>query len=283
MDELDKLRSSLVAYIVKQGRVTHQDLLKWASSNRIGYLTLYLVLNDIIKDRRWRAGGEYVIASFKVNGEELKLVIPTSIEASSKPVKSTRVERERKQRRSRSANILEIVRSDEQETTKATQESEATGPAVQEVPREGGVEEAGKPSLGAEGVGAQYVVSAEDVAKVDVTNMEVNTFMEVLRSAINQEFIGNTDLAYKVAIAMLNYLGKYWSVGELRLKIDVAKQVVGRVDEGIVRIEDGVLRILRRMGIIEVVEPGVVNRVKELPRDFVKVRLDFILDSNKQS
>ncbi|MCG2894829.1 MAG: hypothetical protein L7H05_01180 [Vulcanisaeta sp.] len=74
---------------------------------------------------------------------------------------------------------------------------------------------------------------------------------------------------------MLAYLSKYWSVGELRLKLDVARQF-GGVNEGILRIEDDVLRILEKIGLVEIVEPGVVNRIKDLPRDFIKVRLDSL-------
>ncbi|WP_243665796.1 hypothetical protein [Vulcanisaeta sp. JCM 16159] len=105
--------------------------------------------------------------------------------------------------------------------------------------------------------------------------MPMEDFMVMLRRVIEEELPQNREEGYKVAMAMLSYLQRYWSVGELRLKFDIAKQL-GSTGENIMRIEDGVLRALRRLGIVEVVEPGVVNRVKELPKEFVKVRLDSL-------
>ncbi|MDT7864128.1 MAG: hypothetical protein RQ877_06945, partial [Vulcanisaeta sp.] len=110
---------------------------------------------------------------------------------------------------------------------------------------------------------------------IDYSSVTADNFLSILRNAIYDEVPQNREEALKVALAMLMYLSRYWSVGELRLKLDIAKQF-GGVNESILRIEDNVLRALRRVGLIEIVEPGVVNRVKDLPKDLVKVRLDTL-------
>ncbi|WP_243678982.1 hypothetical protein [Vulcanisaeta distributa] len=140
---------------------------------------------------------------------------------------------------------------------------------------EGDKVEASIKEEGGEALSATVSTKNPTIPPTDYSTVAMEEFTAMLRRAVEEELPQNREEGYKVALAMLSYLQRYWSVGELRLKLDIAKQF-GGVNEGIMRIEDGALRALRKLGIVEVVEPGVVNRVKELPKDFIKVRLDSL-------
>ena len=303
MVSFDDLKVSLSTYIMRNRRVTYQDLLKWSSSNKVGNALLYLLIRELIREKRFRASGEYVIGSIRVGNGEVKLSIPMYIEVPGEGVKSTaQTKRQVKQRRVKSSSILEVFGEERraevkqavveggevekrrevkitapetrQEEEQQKQELKVTEHKEMEGVREGGKVETGiKEEKKEELTG---VVSIENVSiPTDYSTVAMEDFTVMLRRVIEEELPQNKEEGYKVAITILSYLQRYWSVGELRLKLDIAKQF-GGVNENIMRIEDGVLRALRKLGIIEIVEPGVVNRVKELPKDFVKVRLDSL-------
>ncbi len=294
MVSFDDLKVSLSTYIMRNKRVTYQDLLKWSSSNKVGNTLLYLIIKELIRERRFKASGEYVIGSIRVGNGEVKLSIPTYIEVPGEVARSPmHAKRQVRQRHVRSSSILEVFSEGKkgeagQATTEGGEgEKEGTSTSAQGVdqgskqrPGTVGMEreeahESGKAELEVR-EGLTSTASTEGAgARMDYSTVAMDEFTAILRRAINEELMQNREEGYKVAIAMLSYLQKYWSVGELRLKLDIAKQF-GGVNEGIMRIEDGVLRALRKLGIVEVVEPGVVNRIKELPRDFIKVRLDSL-------
>ncbi len=255
----------------------------------------------MVREKRFKVSGEYVISNIKVGNGEVKLSIPMYIEVPGEGVKSSvQVKRQVRQRRVKSSSILEVFSEEKRaEVKQATAEGSERGGEVKttasEVKQEGGerqkeelggvvehkevegIHGSGKVETGIKeekeestGTGAEGVVIPTDYSTVAMED-----FTAMLRRAIEEELPQNREEGYKVAMAMLSYLQRYWSVGELRLKLDIAKQF-GGVNEGIMRIEDGVLRALRKLGIVEVMEPGVVNRIKELPRDFIKVRLDSL-------
>ncbi|ADN50214.1 hypothetical protein [Vulcanisaeta distributa] len=299
MASFDDLKVSLSTYIMRNKRVTYQDLLKWSSSNKVGNTLLYLLIREVVREKRFKVSGEYVIGSIRVGNGEVKLSIPMYIEVPGEGVKpSVQAKRQVRQRRVRSSSILEVFgeekRAEVKQSTVESSESErgevkTTASEVKQEEQqkedlriaehrdvegihggdkvETGIKEEKEESTG---IGAEGVV-----VPTDYSTVAMEDFTAMLRRAIEEELPQNREEGYKVAIAMLSYLQRYWSVGELRLKLDIAKQF-GGVNEGIMRIEDGVLRALRKLGIVEVVEPGVVNRIKELPRDFIKVRLDSL-------
>jgi len=276
---------------MKSRRISYQDLLKWSSANKVGNAMLYLLIRKLLRERKVRVSGEYVIGTLRINNNDIKLVIPMYIEAASEALRSGSTKRQVRQRLTRSTSILEALGEGGKVEQKGTEEAEGKAgekPIVemtkenaesrtnQEVVKEK-VEESGAVTEAVEvtsgGVKDQGEAPIEEVT--DYSTVSTNDLFSMLRNVINEEFPQNREEAFKVAVAMLSYLNKYWSVGELRLRSDIAKQF-GGVNERILRVEDGVLRVLRKMGIIEIVEPGVVNRIRELPRDFVKVRLDSI-------
>lgn len=286
MVSFEDLKVSLVSFINKNRKVSHQDLLKWASSNKVGNALLYLLIRELIKDRRFKASGEYVIGILRVGNNDVRLVIPMYIEVPTQQ-RVTTSKHQGRQRRGKAASILETL-SEEVETVKRQAEVKVEKKVETVEPRE--TQGAQRPEVvetrveaakAAETVERKTEIAEEQrvgvvgAAPADYSSMTMDSFMSILRNAIYEEIPQNREEALKVALAMLAYLSKYWSVGELRLKLDVARQF-GGVDEGILRIEDDVLRILEKIGLVEIVEPGVVNRVKDLPRDFIKVRLDSL-------
>ncbi|MFP3491607.1 MAG: hypothetical protein RXN86_02415 [Vulcanisaeta sp.] len=287
MVSFEDLKVSLGTYIMKSRRVTHQDLLKWSSTNKVGNALLYLLIRELIREKRFKTSGEYVIGVLRIGNNDVKLTIPTYIEVSPSPKTAATTKRQARQRRGKSTNILEAL-SEEGSTKEEQGEAKVEGRTEvaiekaepkQEHELEGSKthEEIGE-AKGTEEGGTREVEKQgriEGGGFIDYSSVTADNFLSILRNAIYDEVPQNKEEALKVALAMLMYLSRYWSVGELRLKLDIAKQF-GGVNESILRIEDNVLRALRRVGLIEIVEPGVVNRVKDLPKDLVKVRLDTL-------
>jgi hypothetical protein len=294
----DDLKVSLSTYIMRNKRVTYQDLLRWSSSNKVGNALLYLVIRELVRERKFKVSGEYVIGTIRIGNNDVKLSIPMYIEVPGETVKpTTSTKRQTRQRHARSSSILEAFSKEKapeekQVTTEGGEEKGVVGRSSKEVEREETPQKTGL-SEAREQKEVQgntenetmetkvkevdnTVVSIEETRiPTDYSTISMEDFMTMLRRIIDEELPQNREEGYKIAMAILTYLSKYWSVGELRLKLDIAKQF-GGVNENIMRIEDGVLRALRKLGIIEVVEPGVINRMRELPKDFVKVRLDSL-------
>ncbi len=286
----EDLKISLSTYIMRNKRVSHQDLLKWASANKVGNVLLYLLIRELIREKRFKSSGEYVIGTMRIGDNDIKLSIPTYIEAPGEPTKTVvPVKRQTRQRANRSSSILEAIKEERQTKSRESgevrestpeQSSKTETPQRQEPTK---VEEHGETTTEGSGTkpnetGTEVnspAISIERYEDYDFSSASTDNLVTALRRVIDEELPQNREDAFKMAMAMLTYLYRYWSVGELRLKIDIAKQF-GGVNENTLRIEDGVLRALRKMGIVEVVEPGVVNRIKELPKDFVKVRLDSL-------
>ncbi|BDR92136.1 hypothetical protein [Vulcanisaeta souniana] len=285
----EDLKISLSTYIMRSKRVSHQDLLKWASANKIGNVLLYLLIRELIREKKLKSSGEYVVGTMRIGGNDIKLSIPTYIEVPGEPAKAVApVKRQTRQRTSRSSSILEVIKEERQTETRESSEiresapeqpSKAETPQRQEPTK---VEEHGEATTeegstkpNETGGVSSPAINIERPENYDFSFTSTDSLVAALRRVIGEELPQNREDALKVAMAMLTYLYRYWSVGELRLKIDIAKQF-GGINESTLRIEDSVLRALRKMGLVEVVEPGVVNRIKELPKDFVKVRLDSL-------
>jgi len=290
----EDLKVMLSTYIVRNRKVSYQDLLKWSSSNRVGNTLLYLIIKELIREKRFKASGEYVIGTIRVGDNDIKLSIPMYIEVAGTTAKSVGVaKRQVKQRPAKSASILDTIGKEEQEGSSGVKGEERTKekatlektekpvstsePSNTEERHNEGINETENKIEEKTTEGKVEVITEPEntLSLADYSSISTDSFMTLLRNAVSEEVPQNREEAFKIAVAMLAYLSKYWSVGELRLKLDVARQF-GGVNENTLRIEDGVLRALRKMGLVEVVEPGVVNRVKELPKDFIKVRLDSL-------
>ncbi|WP_243670299.1 hypothetical protein [Vulcanisaeta sp. JCM 16161] len=121
MVSFDDLKVSLSTYIMRNRRVTYQDLLKWSSGNKVGNALLYLLIRELIREKRFRASGEYVIGVLKVGNNEVKLSIPMYVEVPGESVKqSIQVKRQVRQRRVRSSSILEAFSEERNAEAKQT-------------------------------------------------------------------------------------------------------------------------------------------------------------------
>lgn len=87
MVSFDDLKVSLSTYIMRNKRVTYQDLLKWSSSNKVGNALLYLLIRELTREKRFKVSGEYVIGSIRVGNSEVKLSIPMYIEVPGEGIK----------------------------------------------------------------------------------------------------------------------------------------------------------------------------------------------------
>ncbi len=279
MVSLGDLKTQLVSMIQKRKRVTADELLKWCEEQKVGRLLLYIALREILTMRGFRGSGERVIASIRAGGQLTNLVIPSIIEVAASPVETTRVTT-RKARHAmtgrKGASILDVLIE--------SQEPKRESASLQQAQKTQEVKQ-GQEAVALRPVETQVKAKAEVEAKqentralveVNYVSLETKDFLELLKNSLKEELGEEIDEAFKVAIEVLQYLARYWSVGELRLKQDITRKL-SMDQERAFNIIDGVLKALRRMGIIEIVEPGVINRIKDLPSGIVRVRLDSLL------
>ncbi|WP_054854139.1 hypothetical protein [Vulcanisaeta distributa] len=121
MVSFDDLKVSLSTYITRNRRVTYQDLLKWSSSNKVGNALLYLIIRELIHEKRFKVSGEYVIGTIRIGNNDIKLSIPMYIEVPGEVTKqSIPTRRQARQRRTRSSSILEVFSEDKRPEEKRT-------------------------------------------------------------------------------------------------------------------------------------------------------------------
>lgn len=150
------------------------------------------------------------------------------------------------------------------------------------------------------------VVEEEKVVRrrvVEVKEREIGVIskelLEIVKGAISRDLIlsefrreglKDVEVVYELILRIVEYLNKYWSVGELRLKEDLWKiyarsevnkllKVLGVSIENSSESElreivheklEKVLRILRRVGWIERKEPGIINATGNIPKGISK-------------
>jgi len=251
---LEELRRSLMSMLAKSDRVTSQDLINWAKSNHVGMVMLSILIRDVIKEKSLVTAGEVMLGKLRLSSE-LKLTIPSTIEVNQRRM----MRRERKVSVRRGMSILDTISQDV-----VMEKNESVGE---------GLGEGHQPEPPKEEPGTDLRVNHEVSTGEREPGMDL---LSKLRSTLREEFADPNE-AFNVALAVLNYIARYWSVGELRLKNDLLKQLSGQVKGDLMDTLDRVLRIFARMGIVEFAEPGVINRIADLPKDFTKLRLDFML------
>ena len=72
-------------------------------------------------------------------------------------------------------------------------------------------------------------------------------------------------------MAIIQYLNKYWSVGRIRL-IDDVHHITGIPRDALSRILDS----MGKQGLVEIVEPGVVNKTDKTP--VIGIKLSELLN-----
>lgn len=224
MAELEGLRRELVEFVKRTGRVSADDLVKWARERGLTMLTLYILLEESLEAGELKGGtGRQVI------DEVFNLEVPSFVEATAPPQllpqppasrraaqSESRRERGREKRKARveRGSLLRFF----------AQEGEAEKPKPEQ-----------EPQVELQGVSGERF---EDASPPRDSKVQVEL------PAGFEELLADDNF-----VKAIRYLGRYWSVGKLRFLEDLESMGVQNPSR--------VLEELWRRGLIEVVEPGI--------------------------
>ena len=296
------IKENLYTFIVKNGKVDSTRLVRWCRENGIGIVLLALALSELEKERKVRTGDKRAIGKISINGKEVTLELPTVVEA----VQHHREHRQTSstRRTSRRSTILDSIlgvssqrkrREDHQKVKEEKEEKREIKQIEKTHPRPHSVEETSRPtepetqppkaSTKVEKVESkpEERTRKEKEKDIPIQRMEeLENLMSEVRRTVSTEVESNPHNE-DILNTVLAYLSKYWSVGELRLRIDISKMMSHKLnlkEEDIFDRVGKILKILRRFNIVEIVEPGVVNLLrKDIQVSMGRIRLLEVLGS----
>jgi hypothetical protein len=216
MDEYEKLLKELEEEVKAKQSMSWEDLLSWGEEHDVGLVTLSLLLEELKRKGIVEASPELELVD-----EHLEISIPRRItvkrpKAPAAPKPKTVREKRQKGTREQQGALLKYLLGEEGEEVKEEKREEER-------------------SVGRPPVETEHPESLTAVAEVETTQS---------RAPMDRD----------LAIA-LQYLRRYWSVGELRFVADLKSLGVND--------PEGLLRRLISEGLVTLAEPGVVNAKKE--------------------
>jgi hypothetical protein len=216
MDEYEKLLKELEEEVKAKQSMSWEDLLSWGEEHDVGLVTLSLLLEELKRKGIVEASPELELVD-----EHLEISIPRRItvkrpKALAAPKPKTVREKRQKGAREQQGALLKYLLGEEGEEVKEEKREEER-------------------SVGRPPVETEHPESLTAVAEVETTPS---------RAPADRD----------LAIA-LQYLRRYWSVGELRFIADLKSLGVND--------PEGLLRRLISEGLVTLAEPGVVNAKKE--------------------
>ncbi|NPA69783.1 MAG: hypothetical protein GXO26_03175 [Crenarchaeota archaeon] len=287
------VKENLYTFIVKNGKVDSTRLVKWSRENGIGILILALTLNELEKERKIKVLDKRVIGKFQIDGKEIIIELPTLVEPAQVPHKEHKTHSKRVARKS---TILDSIlgvsekKSEKKESVEKAQKTQVQSEKSKKIESESSIVSSTQISTS-----SSVVVHSEktiekkveekreiEVKPVSESSKESSEIMREIKNTIALEVESNPHNE-EILNTILTYLSKYWSVGELRLRMDISKMLapkLGLKEEDIFERVGKILKILRRFNVIEIVEPGVVNLLRrDIQVEPSKIKLLEVLGS----
>ena len=287
------VKENLYTFIVKNGKVDSTRLVKWSRENGIGILILALTLNELEKERKIKVLDKRVIGKFQIDGKEIIIELPTLVEPAQVPHKEHKTHSKRVARKS---TILDSIlgvsekKSEKKESVEKAQKAQVQSEKSKKIESESSIVSSTQISTS-----SSVVVHSEktiekkveekreiEVKPVSESSKESSEIMREIKNTIALEVESNPHNE-EILNTILTYLSKYWSVGELRLRMDISKMLapkLGLKEEDIFERVGKILKILRRFNVIEIVEPGVVNLLRrDIQVEPSKIKLLEVLGS----
>jgi len=261
MEEITELTRELSEYIKQKKRVSAEELVSWSKNKGLSSVILYIVVQELLKDKSFQATTDKIIID-----EIFHIEVPTSLyylEATTEkiptPTKQIALREEKKKQR------------------KTTVKKPAKGPSLlafleqQEEPKESeNDQDMEKPE-------EEPLHEPEQLTELPPSRQnepQIFTFdnrrepeppqqTRVAEPVMFQDLEITSDLE-----TAIRYLGKYWSVGRLRLIDDLMGMGV--------KDPIKVINELARKGLIEITELDVVNAKKEL----IEVAKSYLKEKN---
>ncbi len=275
MPSLESIKENIYSLVVKAGgRVTIDRILRWAEENSVGILAIALALRELERSKRVRTTGEAkVVATWQLSTGVYRIVLPEVIELThiSKAVAPS-------SRRTRTGTLISELLGIEDKAKKPTKAEKKTVQKQQttSISQEISIELKGVPTTVAEHEEKTKLTtpatcrSAE--AKVETRERpqaQSEALSDSLRNAVrvlSLEYGVSEKIAEVLLHSILQYLSVNWSVGEVRLRLDLTKMLSKKLNidqETLFDVIGKALRVLRRFDIIEIVEPGIVNLLRK--------------------
>ncbi len=315
MPSLDSLKENLYSFIAKNEHVDHHKLLRWAEEHGTGKLGLFLLLKMLEREKRIVTSElKESLASIKLKDGEFRIEIPRSVEPAHTQVHRTvtkkkvatletilGLESAKKSSVKKTAKTTARTATAEKITTQRLTQETSTAEEKHEIKIEA------EPRLHAtQSEIVSSVTSGQETSK-NVSQVSTITTMQqietsrseaALSALSHQERVpGLREIVHEVIeesrglsvdaskleqviTSILVYLSRYWSVGELRLRLDISKmlsQKLGINQEVLFELVGRILKVLRRFDIVEIVEPGVVNLLKKDVCKEFRIKLSEVL------
>ncbi|GGP21800.1 hypothetical protein GCM10007981_15080 [Thermocladium modestius] len=234
---IDEIKSWISSLLAKEQKVFLNRLLEEAEARGIGRIALFMAINSIIQeDKDIVAMNPVEIGRIKLGKEEIRISLPQEIELK----RNTRQRR----RSPKGINIIEALYEEQRQETKPKEEQRQETKPKEEQRQETKPKEEQR----------------QETKPKEEQRQETKPKEELIIPGFNDEE------SQRAALAIIQYINKYWSVGRMRL-VDDLYHSTGIRRETLIRVLD----VLSKQGYVELVEPGIVNRTEKTPTIGIKL------------
>ena len=239
---IDEIKSWIISLLTRRQRVTLNELLEQAESKGIGRLALFIAINQITQEERdIIARNPIEITRISIGNEEIRISLPQEME-------KKQITRQRRQHTKSTANIMDVLFKEQQKEEQKQEQKQQKEEQKQEQKQQKEEQKQGQ---------KQQKEEQKQEQKQQRLNITLPGFNE-------------SDVERGV-MAIIQYLNKYWSVGRIRL-IDDVHHITGIPRDALSRILDA----MGKQGLVEIVEPGVVNKTDKTP--VIGIKLSELLN-----
>ena len=240
MSTYEELLNKFKDYVKRKGRVSLDDMRKWAVENEVGLITLSVIVNDLITNEELRPIGEFK----ELDEEELALPLPEEVVPSESKEEVLILKPKEEKKKAKREGILRTKKEKRVMKTKLSKISplfkwseEEEVEIETEIKKE---EKKEKPS-----VEERREKEEEKVIKIKEEPIsKVEEYDEDLKKAII-------------------YLNKYHSVGEIRFLIDLESLGVKNPREVMYRLAELGFIIRKPIGVIDATEKLPKVKIKD--------------------
>jgi len=239
---IDEIKSWIISLLTRRQRVTLNELLEQAESKGIGRLALFIAINQITQEERdIIARNPIEITRISIGNEEIRISLPQEMERK-------QITRQRRQHTKSTANIMDVLFKEQQKEEQKQEQKQQKEEQKQEQKQQ------------------------KEEQKQEQKQQKEEQKQEQKQQRLNITLPGfNESDVERGVMAIIQYLNKYWSVGRIRL-IDDVHHITGIPRDALSRILDA----MGKQGLVEIVEPGVVNKTDKTP--VIGIKLSELLN-----
>ncbi|RLE80694.1 MAG: hypothetical protein DRJ51_05325 [Thermoprotei archaeon] len=271
-DEYSRLLKELAELLKREGRVKLDDLLSWADKHDVGTFTLSMLIEDLVNKGVVTASK----AARKIRGVIGEISLPEEVFWGKGEVTESKAKEEVKLEGRRKVVMEPQLKPPPKPKPVAQRRTTKRKRAVKKPLTSSILSFIGEEAVEKEEVVERGVTKEEEVEEPRVEEQELWEFKEredgilsYTHPVYEKREVTEGEVLEDDLKKAIRYLNTYWSVGEIRLGLDL--QALG------IRDPARVIRELLRRGYIERHEIGVINATKKLPRIEGDVSLADIL------